>query len=141
MNEFQLPKLITWETLSKKLGCLYQYISPITLNNTTILLNPTGVKTVCLIEGIVDSATVTNVYFKANPITEHAIGDQLFLISKPNSTTATITYHYEQSQFYLSKAGYPVVPPVSIFSDGSQERDVTIFTFDGEVWVSTYDNG
>lgn len=140
MNEFSLPKKITWETLSKKLGPLYQYISPITLNDTKIVLNPTGAKTMCVIEGIVDSATVTDVYFSVNPITEHSIGDQMFLISKPNSSTADVTYHYDGTQFYLTNCSGPEIPPVSVFNSETQERDVTIFTFDGEVWVSTFDN-
>jgi hypothetical protein len=140
MNEFQLPIKITWETLNKRLGPLYQYISPITVNDSTILLNPTGAKTMCVIEGIIDSATVTDVYFKVNPITEQAIGNQLFLISKPNSTADDIIFHYDNTQFYLTMCGSPEIPPSTKFSEGLQERDVTIFTFDGEVWVATYDN-
>jgi hypothetical protein len=137
MNEFQLPLKITWETLSQKLGPLYQYIPEITVNNSTILLNPTGAKTMCVIEGIIDSAMVTDVYFKTNPVTDHAIGNQLFLISKPNSTSADIVFHYDNTQFYLTLC---TVPETTTFSAGFQERNITIFTFDGEMWVATYSN-
>jgi hypothetical protein len=136
MNEFGLPKKITWETLSKKLGPLYQYISPITVNSTTIILNPTGAKTMCVIEGIVDSTTVTDVYFKVNPITEHAIGDQMFLISKPNTNTHDITYHYDSSQFFVTNCAGSNAK--TVFNNEGQERSVIVFTFDGEAWVSTY---
>jgi hypothetical protein len=135
MNEFQLPIKITWETLNKRLGPLYQYISPITVNNSTILLNPTGSKTMCVIEGIIDGATVTDVYFKVNPITEQAIGNQLFLISKPNSTGGDITFQYDASQFFVTNCAGSNTK--TVFNNAGQERSVTIFTFDGEVWVST----
>jgi hypothetical protein len=36
--------------------------------------------------------------------------------------------------------GSPSNPPESLFDAGEQERDVTVFTYDGEMFVATWSN-
>lgn len=95
-----------------------------------------------IILGNVDSADVVEVdFYLLNP-GEQSIGDQIIIISQPNSSDEDITYTYDKEggNFYISGCGDKISPVQSIFNDGSQERDVTIFTYDGEVFCATYDN-
>ena len=99
-------------------------------------LSASGNKTIYVIDDIVTA----DIYFTLDNPGEQSIGDQLFVMSKPNSTGGDITYTYDPLYFYMTDCGDPSNPPESFFDAGEQERDVTVFTFDGEVFVATWDN-
>lgn len=141
MKEFELPKKYRWEQLHLPVDSVIEngVIVPSTPGNGDVYITTSARKTYYMM-GKIDSAVYTNLQFHlANPGKQY-IGDQLIIISQPDTTADDITYCYDDPYFYLTRCGGPANPPCSDFNDGSQERDVTIFTFDGEKFCATYDN-
>lgn len=90
--------------------------------------------------GYIDGAVQPSINISlTNPGTQ-SIGDQIIIISQPDTTGGNIDICYNPTQFYLARCGSPDSPPCSNFNDGSPERDVTIFTYDGSMFCATYDN-
>lgn len=89
---------------------------------------------------VIDDVVTADINFTlANP-GEQTIGDQLIIMSKPDSTGGNITFTYDPLYFYMTDCGDPSNPPESIFDAGEPERDVTVFIYDGEMFVATWDN-
>lgn len=111
-----------------------------TVNNISyseeIGLSASGTKTIYVIDGDVTA----DIYFTLVNPGEQSIGDQLFVMSKPDSTGGDITYTYDSLYFYMTQCGDPQDPIESVFGAGEPERDVTVFTYDGEMFVATWDN-
>jgi len=100
-------------------------------------ISASGTKTVYVIDDIV---TADISFTLVNP-GEQSIGDQLFVMSKPDSTGGNVTYTYDPLYFYITFGGAPGSPVNEVvFSNGTQERDVAVFTFDGEMFTATWDN-
>lgn len=141
MPEFNLPKNYKWEELSQKVDSVVDYvaITPGITPNVGEVYIPLSYRKTYVMLGKVDGNIyqTLNIHL-ANP-GKQLIGDQIVLISQPDTTSNDITYNYS-TDFYLSKCGGPATPTQSIFDSGTQERDITIFTFDGEVFCATYDN-
>jgi len=90
---------------------------------------------------VIDDIVTANIFFTLTNPGDPNIGDQLLIMSKPDSTGGDITYTYDPLYFYISYCGSPGDPVnETTFSDGTQERDVTMFIFDGEMFVATWDN-
>jgi hypothetical protein len=90
--------------------------------------------------GYIDGAILPAITITLSNPGFQSIGDQIIIISQPDTTNADIDICYDPSNFYLTHCGDPDSPPCSNFSDGSPERDVTIFTYDGAVFCATLDN-
>ena len=100
-------------------------------------ISASGTKTVYVIDDIV---TADISFTLVNP-GEQSIGDQLFIMSKPDSTSSNVTYTYDPLYFYMTDCnGSPSNPPASLFDAGVLERDVTVFTYDGGMFVATWSN-
>lgn len=141
MNDFNLPKFFNWENLSKKIDTVVDNVAIVpnsTPNVGDVYISLSYRKTYVML-GKVDSAQYTTLNIHLVNPGKQLIGDQLILISQPDTTSDDITYSYD-TNFYLTRCAGPVTPPESIFDDGSQERDITIFTYDGSVFCATYDN-
>jgi hypothetical protein len=125
-------------TASFALSASYVTNPIININPTSdIALTVLGSKTTYVINGSVTSSINFTI---ANPGSQN-IGDQLVIISKPNTTgPITINYNYNSSSFYITQGGSPVNPPYASFGASQQERDVAVFTFDGEMFVASWDN-
>ena len=135
MKEFKLPKLFNWQTANERIGKTVQQVIPA----ADVYLTTEKGETYILL-GKVDSAIITNIQFHlANP-GKQSVGDKLYIISQPDTTSSDITYYYDASDFYITKCGGPELPPQSKFNSGNQERDVTIFIYDGEKFCCTFDN-
>ena len=139
MNDYKLAKLYNWELAHEKVGTMYQKVSilPVSPGVGKVDLIITARKTLVDL-GNVNSAVYNTVNFSVLNPGQQLMGDQIVVISQPNTTTTDITYDYNSTQFYLTRCGGP--ENTSRFDNGQQERDVTIFTYDGAVFCATYDN-
>lgn len=136
MNEFKLlPKIFNWQKASEKIAETVQRIVPAA---NIYITTSKGENYIQL--GKIDGSVLTNIQFHlANP-GKQTLGDKLYIISQPDTTSNDIEYCYDDSYFYITRCGGKESPPCSTFDGGEQERDVTIFTYDGEKFCSTYDN-
>ena len=127
-----LKKIFNWETAHDHVYSKIVYLYPA----SNIVLDSVAHKTIYMIKGIVTSDISFTLSAQANPLP----GDQIILCSRPDSTAGDITYSYDANNFYLTQCSSPVDPPESVFDNGSQQEDVTIFTFNGTKFCSTFDN-
>ena len=90
--------------------------------------------------GYIDGDILSSIQITLGNPGEQVIGDQIIIISQPDTTNTNIDICYDPSNFYLAHCGSPDSPPCSNFGDGSPERDVTVFIYDGAVFCATWDN-
>ncbi len=75
-------------------------------------------------------------FFVCSDISKSIIGDTLFLMTKLDVTKNFVFFF--DNYFYLSHCGSHDTPPS--INMNNAERNIIAFIFDGEKWVSTWDN-
>ena len=130
-----LKKIFNWQLANKPIGQRVYKMTPATDMYVRTIANTTIIDM-----GYVDSSVFTDIQFHLVNKGQQLIGDKLIIVSQPDTTSNNITYCFDDTDFYITQCGGPESPPCVAFTDGNPERDVTIFTFDGEKFCSTYDN-
>lgn len=109
-----------------------QYVTPAPVINITA---QPGEHYIML--GKVDGAIYPNIQFNlANPGAQ-SIGDKLYIVSEPDTTSANIQYCYNLNRFYVTECGGS---SCVAYDAGDEERDITVFIYDGQKYCSTFDN-
>ncbi len=75
-------------------------------------------------------------YFTCSDTSRSSFGDTLIISTLPDDTNNSVEYFFD-SNYFLTTCGGHSTP--SNFGP-STPRNVIIFTFDGDVWMNTYDN-
>jgi len=75
-------------------------------------------------------------FFTCSDTSRSSFGDVLIISTLPDNTDNDIEYFFD-SNYFLTTCGGHSTP--SHFGPSSP-RNIIVFTFDGEVWVNTYDN-
>lgn len=139
---FNLAKKFNWQTLALPVDTVVQngiiVPSSAPLNGDVYII--TGARKTIIQLDYIDSAVYTDIQFHLSNPNKQLIGDQIILISQPDSTTNDIDYCFDGSDFYITKCGDPELPPCISFEGGVPERDVSIFTYDGKIFCNTADN-
>lgn len=136
-----LKKAFNWETAHQHIPQAVVKVEPASdIYIKTVEGNSSVSKTLIVDLGYVDSNSITAIQFHLVNPGKQLIGDRIILVSQPDTTAANIQYCYDASDFYVSTCGNPESPPCITFGDGSAERDVTIFTYDGAKFCCTFDN-
>lgn len=130
-----LKKLFNWQLANQPIVPTVTNVTPA----ADVYIQTTGDTTIINL-GYVDSNVITAIQFHLGNPGKQSIGDKLMVISQPDTTANNIQYCYDDSDFYMTQCGGPESPPCSNFEDGTPERDVTIFTYDGAKFCSTFDN-
>jgi len=142
MNDFSLPKKFNWQLASLPIDTVVQegIIVPSSTPLNGDVYITTGARKTIVQLGYINSSVYTYIQFHlANP-NKQLIGDQIILISQPNTTVGDIDYCFPNEYFYITQCGGSDTPPCLYFSETTQERDVSIFTYDGEKFCNTADN-
>ena len=123
--------------LIKRFGSTFSGGSSITNITPSSIIDITTTKSINYIMiGNVDSSVINSITFNLYNPGNQSIGDQIIIISQPNTSSGFITYTFD-SNFYITSCGEPGTVR---FSQSRQERSVITFTYDGEIFCSTYDN-
>lgn len=138
MQEFKLvPKIFNWQLWYDKITDSKSVTNITPAANITIT---TTANKNYFVLGYIDGNLLPSINITLGNPGSQVIGDQIIIISQPDTTNADIDICYDASQFYLTHCGGPTSPVCSAFNEGAPERDVTIFTYDGAVFCATYDN-
>lgn len=142
MAIYSIPIKYKWQELAKPLddATIKVELVPSSTPGTADVYIATVAKNNYVMMGAVDSSVYQYVNIHLTNPGKQNVGDKIYLISQPDTTSNDIEYDYDPLYFYLTKCGGPETPPVSNFDSGSPERDVSIFTYDGQVFCATYDN-
>ena len=105
--------------------------------STNIGLNTIANKTIFNL-GTVDGNLVNNITFSLDNLGEQEIGDTLIIMLTAKAGSSSITVNFNNTYFHHQTTGNQrdYLPTIV-----GGEKSVTIFTFDGEKFVCTNDNG
>lgn len=140
MNLFNLPKKFNWQLASLPIDTVVQngIIVPSSTPLNGDVYITTGARKTIVQLGYINSTEYTNIQFHlANP-NKQLIGDQIILISQPDTSADDIDYCFDTAYFYVSQCGGDDI--CINYGDGNPERDVSILTFDGVKFCNTADN-
>ena len=99
-----LPKKYKWEQLHERIDTLVENLSVENISGGVGYVSiPLSARKTIVYLGYINSADVQTVNIRITNPGKQYLGDQIVLVSQPDTFSNDITYSYEPTQFYLTR--------------------------------------